>query len=140
MTFPIQPGRLLAPRTGPSLSLALALGLLLLAAVACGGIESGATAATLPTNNPPPTATQTPLPTATNTPQPTPAATGVATSTTKSPAVSLPDDEGAHLTPIEWWYFNGFLTDDTGAEYSFHYVTFQSVLPNGLTPRLLPAS
>ncbi|PKB72078.1 MAG: hypothetical protein BZY87_02175 [SAR202 cluster bacterium Io17-Chloro-G6] len=54
--------------------------------------------------------------------------------------INLPDDEGAHLTPIEWWYFNGSLTDDTGAEYSFHYVTFQSVLPNGLTPRLLQLS
>jgi predicted secreted hydrolase len=54
--------------------------------------------------------------------------------------VSLPDDEGAHLTPIEWWYFNGLLTDDTGADYSFHYVTFQSILPNGFTPRLLQLS
>jgi predicted secreted hydrolase len=54
--------------------------------------------------------------------------------------VSLPDDEGAHLTPIEWWYFNGHLIDDTGVEYSFHYVTFQSVLPNGFTPRLLQLS
>jgi predicted secreted hydrolase len=54
--------------------------------------------------------------------------------------VSLPGDEGAHLTPIEWWYFNGLLTDDTGADYSFHYVTFQSVLANGFTPRLLQLS
>ena len=50
--------------------------------------------------------------------------------------VNLPDDEGAHLTPIEWWYFNGHLTGESGSEYSFHYVIFQSVLPNGLTPRL----
>jgi predicted secreted hydrolase len=54
--------------------------------------------------------------------------------------VSLPGDEGAHLTPIEWWYFNGLLTDDMGGDYSFHYVTFQSVLPNGFTPRLLQLS
>ena len=50
--------------------------------------------------------------------------------------MNLPDDEGAHLSPIEWWYFNGHLTDDGGSDYSFHYVVFQSVLPSGLTPRL----
>ena len=138
MTFPSQLGRLLTLRTAPSLYLALASGLLVLAAVACGGGTDTTTRALLPTN--PPAATQTPLPAAINTPQPSPAATRAASSATNRSAVSLPDDEGAHLTPIEWWYFNGFLTDDTGAEYSFHYVTFQSVLPNGFTPRLLQLS
>ena len=39
--------------------------------------------------------------------------------------VRLPADEASHNTPIEWWYFNGFLTDDSGGEYYFHYVAFQ---------------
>lgn len=134
MTFFNLLRRLLAHGAGRALPLTLASGLLLLAAAACGG---GTHATVVP---PPPAATQTPLPVATDTPQPSPTATGRASSATISSAVILPGDEGAHLTPIEWWYFNGFLTDDTGAEYSFHYVTFQSVLPNGLTPRLLQLS
>ena len=52
----------------------------------------------------------------------------------------LPDDEGAHLSPVEWWYFNGHLTTESGAEFSYHFVTFQSVLPSGLTPRLAQLS
>ena len=39
--------------------------------------------------------------------------------------IALPEDEAPHDTPIEWWYFNGFLTDDTDNEYDFHYVVFQ---------------
>lgn len=54
--------------------------------------------------------------------------------------MSLPEDEAPHETPIEWWYFNGFLWDEDGGEYSFHYVTFQSqTLPVG-TPHLLHAT
>jgi predicted secreted hydrolase len=49
----------------------------------------------------------------------------------------LPRDEGAHATPFEWWYFNGHLTDDTGREYSYFFVTFEITTPEGLTPRLL---
>ena len=37
---------------------------------------------------------------------------------------------------LEWWYFNGHLTTENGQEFSYHFVTFQSVLPSGLTPRL----
>ena len=40
-------------------------------------------------------------------------------------AVRLPADEAPHNTPVEWWYFNGFLTDGSGGEYYFHYVAFQ---------------
>lgn len=140
MTFPSPLGRLPALRTAPSIFSALASAMLALALAACGGGEriDNPTAEALPAITT--AATPTPLPTATNTPQPSPPATTTTSSITKSSAVNLPDDEGAHLTPIEWWYFNGFLTDDTGAEYSFHYVTFQSVLPNGLTPRLLQLS
>ena len=54
--------------------------------------------------------------------------------------MSLPEDEAPHETPIEWWYFNGFLWDGDGNEYSFHFVTFQSpTLPVG-TPHLLHAT
>ena len=138
MTLPSQLHRLLILRAAPTFPLCLASLLVALAAVACSG-GTDATVAALPTTDPPP-ATQTALPNPTSTPQPSPPATGEAPSPTKQPFVSLPDDEGAHLTPIEWWYFNGLLTDDTGADYSFHYVTFQSVLPNGFTPRLLQLS
>ena len=138
MTLPSQLDRLLILRAAPTFPLCLASLLVALAAVACSG-GTDATVAALPTTDPPP-ATQTALPNPTSTPQPSPPATGEAPSPTKQPFVSLPDDEGAHLTPIEWWYFNGLLTDDTGADYSFHYVTFQSVLPNGFTPRLLQLS
>ena len=39
--------------------------------------------------------------------------------------INLPADEGAHASGIEWWYFNGHLTDDAARDYSFHFVTFQ---------------
>ena len=38
--------------------------------------------------------------------------------------INLPADEGAHSSGIEWWYFNGHLTDDAARDYSFHFVTF----------------
>ena len=56
------------------------------------------------------------------------------------PLVSLPEDEAPHATPVEWWYFNGMLRDDTGGEYSYHFVTFQSPGPPGVTPHLLQAT
>lgn len=79
-----------------------------LALVACGG--------------PKPTPTTTPAPA--NTPIPS-----VLSSPTRS--VNLPDDEGAHATPIEWWYFNGHLSDDSGGMYSYHFVAFQTQRPGG---------
>ena len=54
--------------------------------------------------------------------------------------VRLPHDEGAHLTPIEWWYFNGHLDTEDGRTFSYHFVTFQSMLASGLTPRLMQLS
>ena len=39
--------------------------------------------------------------------------------------VSLPADEASHDAPIEWWYFNGFVADDEGKEYAFHFVVFK---------------
>ncbi len=80
-------------------------------------------------------------------PAPPPTVTVPATSpppptTTPAPeaAVRLPHDEGAHLTPIEWWYFNGHLDTVDGRTFSYHFVTFQSALPSGLTPRLMQLS
>ena len=137
MTFPSQLGRLLTLRSAPTLPLTLASVLLALAVAACSG-GTDATVVALPTETP--TATQTALPDPTSAPQPSPTATAGVLSLPRKSFVSLPGDEGAHLTPIEWWYFNGHLTDDTGGDYSFHYVTFQSVLPSGFTPRLLQLS
>ena len=81
-----------------------------------------------PTATAPPTPTP-PPPTATAPPDPTPA-----------PVVFLPADEAPHDTPVEWWYFNGMLRDDAGGEYSYHFVTFQSPGPPGVTPHLLQAT
>ena len=100
----------------------LVAGLLSMALLACGSTGAQPTAAPITTAAPTATPTSEPTPT------PSPGS--------QSPAINLPDDEGAHLSPIEWWYFNGHLIDDSGADYSFHYVVFQSLLPSGLTPRL----
>ena len=83
------------------------------------------------------TATPSPTPTPTSTPAPTPTPTAVPT---PAPLVFLPADEAPHDAPIEWWYFNGMLRDDAGGEYSYHFVTFQSEGPPGVTPHLLQAS
>lgn len=40
--------------------------------------------------------------------------------------ISLPADDGSHDAPIEWWYYNGHLEATDGAEYSFHFVIFQT--------------
>ncbi len=54
--------------------------------------------------------------------------------------VRLPHDEGVHLSPLEWWYFNGRLATDDGRIFSYHFVTFQSLLDSGLTPRVVQLS
>ena len=127
--------------------LAAALAVLLLA---CGAEpaatisiqDSGAIAtpnATATSIVPPPTAAATPSAVLRTSP-PEPTATPEPTPPPDEPLVSLPEDEAPHETPIEWWYFNGFLWDESGDEFSFHYVTFQSpTLPVG-TPHLLHAT
>ena len=65
---------------------------------------------------------------------------GAATPFSPEPLVTLPKDEGPHDSSIEWWYFNGLLTDDRGEEYSFHYVTFQGAGAGTAVPHLLQAS
>ena len=104
---------------------------LCLALAACGGTPS-------PTLTPTPEPTSTPVPTATSTLSPTPAADVSASDAV--PYVRLPQDEGAHLTPVEWWYFNGHLTDEGGRDYSYHFVTFQLTLPDGPTVRIAQLS
>ena len=99
-----------------------------------------------------PTALATPTPPAETAAAPTvalipTAAPSTTAGTTPAPAqgptaarVQLPQDEGPHPTPIEWWYFNGHLTDEAGGEYSFHFVTFEIVTPQGIVPRVLQLS
>ena len=89
---------------------------------------------------PAPTATLTPSPTPVPTPTPLPTVHPTAAAGPPSSFVQLPQDEGAHLSPVEWWYFNGHLTTGSGERYSYHFVTFQLVLPSGLTPRLAQLS
>lgn len=62
------------------------------------------------------------------------------TDSVPQPLVSLPEDEAPHDVIIEWWYFNGLLTDDRGQEYSYHYVTFQGAVSGTVVPHLLQAS
>ena len=45
--------------------------------------------------------------------------------------IQLPKDDAPHNTPMEWWYYNGYLKTASGKEYSFHYSVF---LTSGLTP------
>ena len=78
------------------------------------------------------TPTSTPVPTSEPTAAPAPG------NTTKT--ITLPADEGIHLAPVEWWYFNGHLEDPDGNEYSFHFVTFVTVTADGLIPQLLQLS
>ena len=79
-------------------------------------------------------------------PSPLPTPTAFPATSTHTPApvqeqmVRLPDDEGPHFTDLEWWYFNGHLAAEDGQEFSYHFVTFQSVLPSGLTTRLAQLS
>ena len=54
-------------------------------------------------------------------PQPTPAPR----------KLNLLADDASHRTPIEWWYYNGHLTSEGGAEYSFHFVIFQTENSDG---------
>ncbi len=108
----------------------LLAGLLGLALSGCA--HAAVPPALAPTTAPAPTA----APTVPATPIPSPADVEALSERSQNPEVNFPDDEGAHLSLIEWWYFNGHLTDDGGSDYSFHYVVFQLVLPSGLTPQL----
>ena len=75
------------------------------------------------------TPTHSPAPTPTSLPTPTP-----------SPLVLLPQDEAPHDEPVEWWYFNGLLTDGAGNEYSYHFVAFKGPGPANAVPHLMHVS
>ena len=47
-------------------------------------------------------------------------------------AVVLPRDDAAHRAPIEWWYYTGHLTDETGNEYGFELSFFKAYAPPGI--------
>ena len=114
---------------------------LIVVAVACSGASSDTPASPTP-EVAAPTATPVPTPTPRPTPSPTPSPSPVPTAapTATPEAVRLPEDEGAHLTDLEWWYFNGHLTTESGREFSYHFVIFQSILPSGLPTRLAQLS
>ena len=38
--------------------------------------------------------------------------------------ISLPKDDAPHQAKIEWWYYNGHLSAESGKHYSFHYAVF----------------
>ena len=38
--------------------------------------------------------------------------------------VSLPKDDVPHQAAMEWWYYNGHLSSESGKQYSFHYTVF----------------
>ena len=124
----------------PSLLAAL---FLVIISGACAGPADGLPATPLAAAS---SATVPPLPTSTQSPQLSPKATFASTTTATQAApvqdgqVKLPQDEGSHLSPLEWWYFNGHLMTEDGREFSYHFVTFQSVLPLGLTARVAQLS
>ena len=110
----------------------LALALLFSLLVACGA-DPTPTLPPIPTSAPAPTSTPLPDPSPSPIPEPSPVPTP-----TPWPdgVVQLPHDEGIHAAPLEWWYFNGHIAAKDGREFSFHFVTFQSVLEDGFTPRI----
>ena len=110
----------------------LALAFLISLLAACGADPTPTPPPTL-TSAPALTSTPGPLPTPTLSPEPSPFPTS-----TPWPdgVVQLPHDEGIHAAPLEWWYFNGHVAAEDGREFSFHFVTFQSVLEDGFTPRI----
>jgi predicted secreted hydrolase len=44
--------------------------------------------------------------------------------TIKRVSVYLPEDDGVHDTPVEWWYWTGHLEDAEGGRYGFEEVFF----------------
>ena len=136
-------------RCGAGLWTAIALlALAVLAGLGCGRpavveVPATATLAAMATHVPtvPPRPAPTAAPAVTPTPVPMPAPTPApAAPAPDNGPVRLPRDEGRHSSPIEWWYFNGHLTDGTGNGFSYHYVTFEFVTPQGVIARLLQYS
>lgn len=40
--------------------------------------------------------------------------------------VEFPRDDGPHDAPIEWWYYTGHLTDESGTRFGFEFVIFKA--------------
>jgi predicted secreted hydrolase len=45
--------------------------------------------------------------------------------------IVFPNDEALHHDALEWWYYNGHLTDEDGSVYGFHFVIFQGRTDDG---------
>lgn len=41
-----------------------------------------------------------------------------------SSLITLPKDDAPHHAEMEWWYYNGYLSTESGKQYSFHYTVF----------------
>ena len=41
-----------------------------------------------------------------------------------SSLITLPKDDAPHHAEMEWWYYNGHLSTESGKKYSFHYTVF----------------
>ena len=131
--------RMLSPRFGLMLPIIVAL--------ACSGAADDAPrstpqAAASPITTPAQSPSPEPSPAPQQSPNPVPTATALPATVTATPedTVRLPHDEGPHLSDLEWWYFNGHLTTENDQEFSYHFVTFQSLLPFNLTSRLAQLS
>jgi len=44
--------------------------------------------------------------------------------TRNSSLIILPKDDAPHHAEMEWWYYNGYLSTESGKQYSFHYTVF----------------
>ena len=129
---------MLLPRVASFFLLLFTAILLVVALGACSGAANDSPDPT-PSASPAPTSSATVLPSPTAPPSPPPTYTPTTTPVDDG-VVRLPQDEGVHKSPLEWWYFNGHLTTESGQQFSYHFVTFQSVLPSGLSPRVAQLS
>ena len=90
------------------------------------------TPTSLPTESP----TATPIP-PTLTVSPTPTSSGAPLDGESALPVRFPRDEALHDVPLEWWYFNGHLSDVDGRAYSFHFVGIQGRMSGGIEARAM---
>ncbi len=57
-------------------------------------------------------------------PRPVPTASPPEPTSVPRPLV-FPSDEVGHNDRIEWWYYNGHLTSESGMEFGYHFVVFK---------------
>jgi predicted secreted hydrolase len=59
--------------------------------------------------------------------EPREVATGAVPDPTVTPApITFPEDDKNHNSRLEWWYYNGHLQSESGKEFGFHFVVFES--------------